>query len=294
MDGERLGKALDFLASDFPRTPLERSYALNVLSQVGRSSPRQVEETARHRRLTAEGAAFLLPLTEGHSRARLRKKVLAGLNEPQEGFFPSQRRVTALALMALGEEWLLERVLEPLAYASTQDHAFTLLALAGPGEGRQSVRQFALRELLHEPRVELEGLGFYRATLTTVPSELLLPARSHGFTVTRRYELGETVAIHLDLELPVTRRMVGLIDPLPAGLELLPASQQKRVPGAAHCDYRDDCSEVCWSRLSAGKHRLTLLARATTPGTFLAPGTRVEEMYRPQVFGRAAAEVVEL
>ncbi len=294
VDGERLGRALDFLASDFPRTPLERSYALNVLSQVGRSSARQVEETARHRRLTAEGAAFLLPLTEGHTRARLRKKVLAGLNEPQEGFFPSRRRVTALALMALGEEWLLEKVLEPLAYASTQDHAFTLLALAGPGEGRQSVRQFALRELLHEPRVELEGLGFYRATLTTVPSETLLPARSHGFTVTRRYELGETVTIHLDLDLPVTRKMVGLIDPLPAGLELLPASEQKRVAGAAHCDYRDDCTEVCWSRLSAGKHRLTLLARATTPGTYLAPGTRVEEMYRPQVFGRAAAEVVEL
>ncbi|GMU57972.1 MAG: hypothetical protein AMXMBFR33_71180 [Candidatus Xenobia bacterium] len=294
VDGERLGRALDFLAGDFPRTPLERAYALNVLSQVGRSSARLVEETARQRRLTAEGAAFLLPLAEGHTRARLRKKVLAGLSEPQEGFFPSQRRATALALMALGEEWLLERVLEPLAYGSTQDYAFTLLALAGQGEGKRSERQVALRELLHEPRVELEGLGFYRATLTTVPSDPLLPALSHGFTVTRRYELGEVVAIHLELELPGSRKMVGLIDPLPAGLELLPPAEQKGVPGAVHCDYRDDCTEVCWSRLPAGKHRLTLLARATTPGTFLAPGTRVEEMYRPQVFGRAAAEVVEL
>lgn len=294
VDGERLERALDFLAGDFPRTPLERSYALNVLSQVGRASARQVEETARQRRLTAEGAAFLLPLTAGHVRARLRKKVLAGLSELQEGFFPSQRRPTALAFLALGEEWLLERLLEPLAWGSTQDHAFTLLALAAQGEGRRSQRQVALRELLREPRVELEGLGFYRATLTTVPSDTLLPARSQGFTVTRRYELGEVVAIHLELELPGARKMVGLIDPLPAGLELLPPAEQKRVPGAVHCDYRDDCTEVCWSRLPAGKHRLTLLARATTPGTFLAPGTRVEEMYRPQVFGRAAAEVVEL
>jgi alpha-2-macroglobulin len=34
------------------------------------------------------------------------------------------------------------------------------------------------------------------------------------------------------------------------------------------------------------------VARATTPGTFVAPPAKAEEMYHPEVFGRSASDWV--
>jgi hypothetical protein len=34
------------------------------------------------------------------------------------------------------------------------------------------------------------------------------------------------------------------------------------------------------------------VARATTPGTFVTPPTKAEEMYSPDVFGRSSSDVV--
>ena len=44
-----------------------------------------------------------------------------------------------------------------------------------------------------------------------------------------------------------------------------------------------------------GVHTYTYLARATTPGIFVVPPTKAEEMYHPETFGRTgtARVVVE-
>ena len=42
----------------------------------------------------------------------------------------------------------------------------------------------------------------------------------------------------------------------------------------------------------AGVYEITYLARATTPGRFLASPSKVEEMYAPEVYGRAASDLV--
>jgi len=36
------------------------------------------------------------------------------------------------------------------------------------------------------------------------------------------------------------------------------------------------------------------VARATTPGVFVAPPTRAEQMYEPEVFGRSASTTVTI
>jgi len=46
--------------------------------------------------------------------------------------------------------------------------------------------------------------------------------------------------------------------------------------------------------LSAGIHTHRYLARALTPGQFTLPGTKAEEMYAPEVFGRSAEKAVKI
>jgi hypothetical protein len=46
--------------------------------------------------------------------------------------------------------------------------------------------------------------------------------------------------------------------------------------------------------LRAGIHTHRYLARALTFGQFTMPGTKVEEMYAPEVFGRSAEQAVRI
>jgi uncharacterized protein YfaS (alpha-2-macroglobulin family) len=47
-------------------------------------------------------------------------------------------------------------------------------------------------------------------------------------------------------------------------------------------------------RLPSGVYEHTYLARATTPGRYIAGPTKAEEMYRPETFGRSATSIVEV
>jgi len=41
-----------------------------------------------------------------------------------------------------------------------------------------------------------------------------------------------------------------------------------------------------------GVHTYRYVARATTPGTFIVPPPKAEEMYTPETFGRGATDIV--
>jgi len=41
-----------------------------------------------------------------------------------------------------------------------------------------------------------------------------------------------------------------------------------------------------------GVYTYTYVARATTPGVFVVPPPRAEEMYAPETFGRGATDIV--
>jgi uncharacterized protein YfaS (alpha-2-macroglobulin family) len=178
---------------------------------------------------------------------------------------------------------------------------------------------------------EGRGRLHYRLGLRYVPASLELPAYEAGFTVVRRYEAvddpadvrrdadgtwrvraGARVRVKLDLVAPARRHHVALVDPLPAGFEPLnpelpatgaPGDPDRPLPlGVSwrwffprwyvHQNLRDDRAEAFATTLWAGVHEYSYVARATTPGTFVAPNPRAEEMYAPETFGRGAADRV--
>ncbi len=175
------------------------------------------------------------------------------------------------------------------------------------------------------------GRLYYRLGLRYAPTSLMLEPADHGFTVERTYEAvddagdvtrdaegvwhvkaGARVRVRLTLVAQSRRYHVALIDPIPAGFEALnpalavtgdipkdPASQANPYggwwwwgPWYEHQNLRDERAEAFTSLLWEGVYTYTYVARATTPGTFIVPPTKAEEMYSPEVFGRSGTERV--
>ncbi len=175
-----------------------------------------------------------------------------------------------------------------------------------------------------------EGPGrlYYRLGLSYAPDDLTLEPLDMGFTVLRQYEgvddaddvyrdddgvwhikAGARVRVRLTLVTSNRRYHVALVDPLPAGLEIMnPAlavtGDLPQDASAAptpwwwwgtwyeHQNLRDERAEAFTTLLWEGVYEYSYVTRATTPGTFIAPPAKAEEMYSPEVFGRSASEVV--
>ena len=135
---------------------------------------------------------------------------------------------------------------------------------------------------------------------------------------------GARVRVRLTMVAPSRRYHVALVDPLPAGLEPMnPAlavtgaipgdgGSEVGVVGASglggpgrpghwgwwsrtwfdHQNLRDDRVEAFSALLWEGVHTYTYVARATTPGTFVVPPPKAEEMYAPETFGRGRTDRV--
>ena len=176
-----------------------------------------------------------------------------------------------------------------------------------------------------------QGTGrlYYRIGMQYAPTSLTLKAADYGFTVERIYEAvdnpsdvrrdadgtwhikaGATVRVRLTMSAPARRYHVALVDPLPAGLEAMnPAlavtgsvpADQKQEAGRnwwwygtwyEHQNLRDERAEAFTSLLWEGVYNYSYVARATTPGTFVVPPTKAEEMYHPETFGRGSTDRV--
>ena len=178
------------------------------------------------------------------------------------------------------------------------------------------------------------GMGrfYYRIGLKYAPQNSKLAAIDQGFTVMRRYESGTDdkddvrrnpdgsweikagayVRVSLQVVVQDRRFYVVVDDALPAGLELVNAAYKTsaRTPSAHdpdeeswggypswrfnHRELRDERSLHFADELTPGTYQLNVLARATVRGTFVVPPTRAEEMYHPEVFGRAASDRVTI
>ena len=176
-----------------------------------------------------------------------------------------------------------------------------------------------------------KGRLYYRIGMTYAPANLQLAAADYGFTVLRRYEAvdaptdvvrnpdgtwkikaGARVRVRLSMVAESRRYHVALVDPLPAGLEPMnpalavtgPVPQDPKPAKGAdrywwwwstwyeHQNLRDERVEAFTSLLWEGVHEYTYVARATTPGTFVVPPTKAEEMYHPETFGRSSSDKV--
>ncbi|MBK9071278.1 MAG: Ig-like domain-containing protein [Myxococcales bacterium] len=127
---------------------------------------------------------------------------------------------------------------------------------------------------------------------------------------------GARIRVRLTMVAENRRYHVALVDPLPAGLEAMnPALAvtgpipQDAAAGASskgggggywwwsrtwyeHQNMRDERVEAFTSLLWDGVHEYTYVARATTPGRFIVPPTKAEEMYSPETFGRSGSDIV--
>ncbi|HYG11759.1 MAG TPA: alpha-2-macroglobulin family protein, partial [Pyrinomonadaceae bacterium] len=138
---------------------------------------------------------------------------------------------------------------------------------------------------------------------------------------TWRIKAGARVRVRLTMSNPARRYHVALVDPLPAGLEALNAAlaTTERLPNGStesglyrggqgitnfywyqrgtwyeHQNLRDERVEAFTSLLWEGEHEYSYFARATTPGLFVVPPSKAEEMYSPETFGRGSSDRVRV
>ncbi|HEX8675515.1 MAG TPA: alpha-2-macroglobulin family protein, partial [Longimicrobium sp.] len=134
-----------------------------------------------------------------------------------------------------------------------------------------------------------------------------------------RVRAGARIRVTVTMTAPSRRLHVALVDPLPAGWEPVnnellgaqpngggapgrPLGPVERVMTTGrgyyggswweHQNLRDDRAEAFTSLLPAGVYTYTYVARATTPGLFIVPPPRAEEMYSPETFGRGGTDRV--
>jgi hypothetical protein len=176
------------------------------------------------------------------------------------------------------------------------------------------------------------GRMYYRIGMQYAPADLKLKPYDAGFSVQRVYEAvddpkdvtrdkdgtwtvkaGARVRVRLTMTAAARRYHVALVDPVPAGLEIMNPElavtgsipqdpQQNTGPNAwrlwwsrtwfEHQNFRDERAEAFTSLLWEGAHTFTYVTRATTPGMFVVPPTKAEEMYAPETFGRSASDRV--
>jgi uncharacterized protein YfaS (alpha-2-macroglobulin family) len=176
-----------------------------------------------------------------------------------------------------------------------------------------------------------EGAGrlYYRMGMKYAPTNLRPPPMDQGFTVTRTYEpvddegdvrkdgqgvwhvkAGKKVRVRVTMVAPDRRYHVALVDPIPAGFEpmnpaLAVTGEIPRDPKSSgdpywywhstwyeHQNMRDERVEAFATLVWEGVHEYVYTARATTPGTFVVPPPKAEEMYSPEVFGRGGGDAV--
>jgi uncharacterized protein YfaS (alpha-2-macroglobulin family) len=139
-----------------------------------------------------------------------------------------------------------------------------------------------------------------------------------------RIRAGARVRVRITLAAEGRRYHAALVDPLPAGLEPMnpELATTGTIPGAPpdtvdtvgapglgrpghpgswwwwrrawfdHQNMRDDRVEAFASLLWEGVYTYRYVARATTPGRFVVPPPRAEEMYAPETFGRGGTDRV--
>jgi alpha-2-macroglobulin len=193
--------------------------------------------------------------------------------------------------------------------------------------------------------LDKQGAGrvYYRIGMKYAPKNLNLQPADYGFTVLRTYEAvdnaddvkqnadnswtikaGSRVRIRLTMVAQARRYHVALVDPLPAGLEILnpELAVTEAIPGDTgggntsvveygsrsfgrgyynwrwtwfeHQNFRDERAEAFSALLWEGVYNYTYVTRATTPGQFVVPPAKAEEMYHPETFGRTGTDFVRV
>lgn len=229
-------------------------------------------------------------------------------------------------------------------WVSTQENLWSLVALAEYGRrgatgsttttvtvgGKRVMKQKITGAQVTSVKVPLSATSGDDISVTTdnggVVSVRVVEARvdagaamSNGFTITRRYldeagvektsfKAGELVRVELAITAAAGRKWVALVDPIPAGFEILNPKLASGAGGTAtptntqnawwnsmtwdHQEMRDDRMQWFADDMRAGSYTLTYQARATIDGTFGVLPATIEAMYFPDVRGRTGMTTV--
>jgi uncharacterized protein YfaS (alpha-2-macroglobulin family) len=179
-----------------------------------------------------------------------------------------------------------------------------------------------------------EGRLYYRLAMSYAPLNSDLKSADYGFAVERTYEAiddrgdvrhepdgtwrvkaGARVRVRVTMVAPSRRYHVALVDSLPTGFESLNPElattesipEDKKDASARgsnwwrwrrvwfdHQNLRDERSEAFAALLWDGVYNYSYVARATTPGLFVVPPAKAEEMYHPETFGRSKSDRVRI
>ena len=204
-----------------------------------------------------------------------------------------------------------QQVNVPMRYLSENAGAAQNLTISKEGQGRLYYRigmQYAPSNL----KLDAADYGF---TVERVYEAVDNPKDvSRDADGTWRIRAGARVRVRLTMAAPARRYHVALVDPMPAGLEALNPSlavteEIPEDPQAApapqprgywwwarswfeHQNMRDERVEAFTSLLWEGVYTYSYVARATTPGAFVVPPAKAEEMYHPETFGRGKSDRV--
>jgi uncharacterized protein YfaS (alpha-2-macroglobulin family) len=145
-----------------------------------------------------------------------------------------------------------------------------------------------------------QGFGLERV-IYTMQGEKADPARLRQ---------NERYVVALNVTEPALRYgRVLLVDPVPAGLEIENANLTEGASVAGldwlkqevtpvHTEARDDRYVAAFDRDGSNSQKLTFtiayIVRAVSPGRYVAPAGVIEDMYRPDRFGRTAFGTVDI
>lgn len=181
-------------------------------------------------------------------------------------------------------------------------------------------------------KVEKEGKGtlYYGLKLNYAPAFQVSP-RDEGIAVVIRInplepdkkgrapneiKAGSLAVVILEIAVPQELLYVVVEDPLPAGFEainpsfvteseeaqrrleeLIRAEPSKPKPwwtGFNHIERHDNRVILFADSLTPGVHVHRYLVRALNFGTYVVPGTKIEQMYAPEVFGRSHEMTIKI
>ncbi len=198
------------------------------------------------------------------------------------------------------------------------------ISLSVNGDTRQGALYRTLRadQVATPLKVTNSGKGNVQAVVSVSGAPITPePPAAHGFKIERNYFTLQgqpadpshatqnerfVVVLKVTEELPQFGRVI-VADYLPAGFEidnphLVSSGDTTKLSWIAdaaepvHTEFRDDRFTAAFDRAGNSKPVFTVayVVRAVSPGTYVLPQASVEDMYRPDRFGRTATAKVEI
>jgi uncharacterized protein YfaS (alpha-2-macroglobulin family) len=170
--------------------------------------------------------------------------------------------------------------------------------------------------LLKIERVGSGGLYYHLRMLCRV-DQTLQGGQENGFTLIKsyqsfneeepsdRFKTKDLIKVTMRLFVPERRHHVIIDDPLPAGFEAVHkkfVTNEKSVANFyrdesspfSHVEMWDDRVLIFAEGLEAGEYEYSFVVRATSAGTFMVPGAKVEAMYLPHFMARTEFQKITI